>query len=202
MAENIKELIEKIQAEGVDVAQEKARKIEVEAEKAREEILKNARQEAEKIISDAKEKISKMEQAGRVSLQQSSRDMLLSIRKAIFSLLNKVILEETQKILSPAELAKIISSVIKSQAAGISGEVVVHLNKEDLEKLEDTFLEGLKEILPKGIEFKPEDGIKAGFIISYDGDKSHFDFSDKSLAEYLGSHVKPKLAEILKEAAI
>ena len=42
--------------------------------------------------------------------------------------------------------------------------------------------------------------IRAGFVISYDGGKSQWDFSDKALAEYIGSCLNPKLNVILEEA--
>ena len=56
MAEEIKELIEKIQQEGIQIAEDKARQIEAQAREQAEEILLEAKQQAAKIISEAEEK--------------------------------------------------------------------------------------------------------------------------------------------------
>ena len=75
----------------------------------------------------------------------------------------------------------------------------MYLKEQDKIKLEGHFLNKLKGELKKGIELRGQADIQAGFIISFDSGKSHFDFSDKALAQYLGSYVKPKVAEILRE---
>jgi len=202
MAENIKELIEKIQSEGVNVAEEKARKIEEDAETKKGEILKKAKLEAENLLAEAKDKISKMEEASRTSLEQYSRDLFLSIKKEIQASLGKIILSQVHQALTVDELAKIIDSIAKTKSTSTSEEIIFTLSNDDIKKLENTFLKGLKEDILKGIKLKAKDDIAAGFLISYDAGKSHFDFTDKALAEYLGSYVKPKLAEILKSAVI
>jgi cell division septum initiation protein DivIVA len=54
MAEEIKDLIQKIQEEGIKAAQEKAGQIEQEARQKAEGILRKARVDADKLLSEAK----------------------------------------------------------------------------------------------------------------------------------------------------
>ena len=66
-----------------------------------------------------------------------------------------------------------------------------------LEKLEKGFLQELKEKVKSGITLKSTADISGGFTISFDSGKSHLDFTDHALAEYLSNYLKPKLKEIL-----
>ena len=71
------------------------------------------------------------------------------------------------------------------------------MKKEDQEKIEKGLLAELKEEVKKGITLKPSEDIAGGFIISYDAGKSHFDFTDKALAEYFSLYLKPKIGQML-----
>lgn len=197
MPEEIKELIEKIQQEGILAAQNQARQIEEEAQKKAKEIVLRAEAQAQKIISDAKVAAAKTEDAAKVSLKQAGRDTLLTLKKEINAVLERIIGLRAKEALSPHELAKIIASLIKEYTGKEKAGIEVLLKKEDLEKLEKELFAELKETAKKGITLKPQEDITAGFIISFDAGKSHFDFTDKALAGYIAGYLQPKLAEIL-----
>jgi vacuolar-type H+-ATPase subunit E/Vma4 len=59
----------------------------------------------------------------------------------------------------------------------------------------------LREETGKKIIVRPSGDISHGFSISFDSGKSCYDFSDKALAEYIGTYLKPRLNRILGEAA-
>ena len=89
--------------------------------------------------------------------------------------------------------------MIKDYGNKEKGGIVISLGKEEFQKLEKTLLSELKDEVKKGVTLKSSDEIGAGFIISFDAGKSHFDFTDKALAQYLGGYLKPAIAELLKE---
>lgn len=196
MAEEIKDLIEKIQQEGIKVAEDKAREIANQARSQAEEIVKKAKAEAERLIAQAKAQISKEEASSKILLKQAGRDLLLSVRKEINAMLEGLLAANLRQSLTPEGLVKILTTLIKNYGAEES--IVVLLKKEDLEILEKSFLAALKEEAKKGITLRPSEDIQAGFIISYDHGKSYYDFTDAALAEYIGSYLKPKLSELLK----
>jgi len=196
MADEIKELIEKIQEEGIQAAEDKAREIENQSKLKAEEIVKKAKAEAEKLIAEAKDEIAKMQESSKSLLKQAGRDLILSLRKEINTMLEKLIVSGVRQPLNPEEMAKILTALIKNYSA--KEDVIIRLNKEDLGNIEKGFLDALKAETKKGITLRPSDDIQAGFTISYDGGKSYYDFTDKSLAEYIGSYLKPKLNELLK----
>lgn len=187
--EDLKGLIDKINEEGVKAAEEKAAEILSHARKDAEAVIAKARSEAAKLGADAKDKNAKTEEATRALLKQAARDTLINLKKEIDAALQKVIIARVREALSADEISKAINSLIKDLTKEEHAKVVV--------SLESAILNQLKDEIKKGITFKASDDISAGFIISYDNNKSHFDFTDKALAEYIGSHLKPKLAEIL-----
>lgn len=198
MSEQIKELIEKIQQEGVKSAQDKAQAIEDQARRRAEDIVKAAKTEAEKIIAEAQDKAIRRENAGKALLEQAGRDMLLSLRKEINAALERLIVSRIRLTLKPEELVRIITNLIKDSLGGEKTGVIISLNKQDMEGVEKGFLNELAEETRKGITLKASEDILGGFIISYDHGKSHYDFTDKALAEYISLYLKPKLSEILK----
>lgn len=197
MVEDIKGLIEKIHQEGVKAAEEKAKDIENNARHQSEEIIAQAKKSAEVLINDAREEIARMQKASQVLLEQAGRDLLLSLKTEISAMLNRVIVSQAQEALGSDELNKLITMLVKNAE---QGEIIISLNQKDLQKLGKGFLRKLSDTVKKGITLKPAKDISAGFIISYDGGKSHFDFSDKGLAEYLGNYLKPELAKLLQKA--
>ena len=196
MTEEIKDLIEKIQQEGVQAAEEKAKEIGAQARQQAQQIIQKAKQEAEKLITDAMDKIKNAQEAADTSLKQVGRNLLISLRKEIDSTLDKVVSKVVQQSFSPQEIARIISLLIKDYN-GKEG-VIISLKKEDAQILEKNLFNELSEEIKKGIVLKAQEDISGGFIISFDSGKSHFDFTDKAITDYLGQYLRPKLAELLK----
>lgn len=198
MAEEIKALIEKIQQEGVQAAQAKAEAITEEANIQAKAILAKAKQEADKVLNEAQEKISKMQASAQSSLKQAARDLLIKLRAEINAILEKLIVSHVRQALTPIELSRILGKLISEYGAQEKGQVIVSIGKDDLEKIENSFMEGLKEEVKKGISLRAQEDISAGFIISFDAGRSSFDFTDKALAEHLAEYLKPGVAELLQ----
>lgn len=199
MAEDINQLIEKIQQEGIQAAEEKAKEIQSQAKKDAGQIIEKAKNEAQIIILEAEDKIKRLEEASKTSLSQAGRNLLISLRKEINDSLGKVLILTVRQSLQAQELSKILHSLISESVKQNKSSIVISVSKEDSEKLEKTFLSGLKEEIKKGITLKGSEDISAGFLISYDAGKSHFDFTDEALADYIRGYLKPELAKLLKE---
>lgn len=198
MADQIKELLEKINQEGVLAAEQKARQIELQAQQQAEALVQKASAQAKKIVADAREQAAALEAGARSALQQAARDMVLTLRQDILALLQRLISADIKAALSADELSKIISGLIKDYCAAHSTGVLITLNEQDKNRLEGHVLTKLQAELKKGVELRSQESIRAGFIISFDAGKSHFDFTDQALADYIGSSLKPKIAQLLK----
>ena len=200
MAEEIRDLIEKINQEGIKAAEEKAQNIEAAAKQRADDILAQARLEAEEMIAAAKDRIRREDEKGKTLLDQAGRDLLLSLRKEINAMLGRIVVSDIQQTLTPEALFKLLSEVARNYSAAESSDITVLLNEEDLETLGKNFLHKLREETKKKIILRPAEEISGGFTISFDSGKSCYDFTDKALAEYIGTYLKPKLNQILEEA--
>ncbi|HUW86508.1 MAG TPA: hypothetical protein VMV55_06485 [Methanoregula sp.] len=200
MAEEIRDLIEKINQEGIKAAEEKAQNIEAVAKQRADDILAQARLEAEEMIAAEKDRNRREDEKGKTLLAQAGRDLLLSLRKEINAMLGRIVVSDIQQALTPEALFRLLSEVVRNFSTGESSDITVLLNKEDLEILEKNFLYKLRKETKKKIILKPAEEISGGFTISFDNGKSCYDFSDKALAEYIGIYLKPKLNQILQEA--
>ena len=199
MPEELKSLIEKIQEEGVKAADDKARAIEAKASSRAAEVVRKAEAEATRLIAEARSAVAKMEESGRDSLRQAGRDLILTLKKEINATLDRIVVGHVRASLAPHELARIIVGLIKEYGAKGRDGIIITLGKEDLEALGKGLLGELKEEIRKGITLKPSEDIRGGFVISYDGGKSYYDFTDKAIADYIGAYLKPKLSDMLKE---
>ncbi|MDD3987602.1 MAG: hypothetical protein WC293_02210 [Candidatus Omnitrophota bacterium] len=196
MPEEIKGLLEKIQKEGIQKAQEESLRVINEAGVRSAEIIAKARQEADLIIQKAKEEAEKMKGSTDSALKQAGRDFLISLRGEISALLKGIVREKVSQALTPQEMAGMIKLLIKEYAKGNSPDTIEALfSKEDLEKMKGVFLGKLSDEIKGGIVMKSCDDITSGFTISFDSGKSHFDFSDRSLAEYISSYLNKELTK-------
>lgn len=202
MPDELKGLIEKIREEAIKVSEDKAKAIEDEARRQAETIVKDAKREASRLIESAKAMIKKMEESSSASLRQAGRDFLLSLRKEIAVMLDRIVTSHVHRALDAEELTKIITSLVKEYKIKQDQEVIVSLKKEDLEKIEKGFLTELRSEIKKGVILKSSDEISGGFMISYDSGKSYYDFTDKALAKYISHSLKPRLAAILNETVV
>lgn len=197
MPEDIKGLIEKINTEGIRAAEIKASEIEAKAKKKAEEIILKAQEYSARLASEAKEEIRLMEAKQKILLTQAGRDFLLGLRKEINSMLERIIIFALRQALDQEGISKAILGLLKDYTSYIKGEVVISVKKDDLEPIKETLLAKLQDQIKKGILIKPSEEISGGFTISFDAGRSSFDFSDKAMAEYIGSYLKPKLKELL-----
>ncbi len=202
MSQQVQELIDKIKSEGIQTAEEKSREIESQAQAQSQKIINDAKSQAEQMIIEAKEEIKKMQESTQMALKQASRDTLLSLRKEIENTLQKIIVSQVNEALSSENLSHILSTVIEKTAEkkGADTDIQIALKDEDLKSLKDGFTAKLQDKLKQSIKLQAAEDISGGFTISYDGGKSSFDFTDESLAKYLGAYLNTQVAELVKDA--
>lgn len=200
MSEDIKSLIAKINEEGVKAAETKAAAVEAAARQEAEELIAKAKKEAALLIRQAEAKNSGLEEKTRALLAQAARDVLLGLHKEVNTALGRVIMEEVRKQLSPELLAGLLKELILKEAGASPQDIIINVSAHDFKALEQGLLAKLKQELKKGVTLRPSEAVRAGFTISFDAGKSQFDFSDKALAEYISTHLKPNLKKVLDEA--
>lgn len=200
MAEELRGLIEKIQTEGIQAAEKKAAEIIEEARTKAAAAEEQAKESAARLTADANDGIKRHEAAVRASLEQAARDTVLTLKKNITALLDAIIRTHVQKTMTGDEMARMITGLVKGTAAGKRDDIVISLAADDEKALRKTLLAELGEAAARGIALKGSPDIRGGFLISFDKGSSSYDVTDRALAEYLATVVKPELAELLRKA--
>jgi len=200
MPEELKTLIEKIQKEGVQAAQDTARQIEDAARARAEEIVAQARRDADGILAAARTKDRQSQESGTQALQQAARNTVLALRQEITAMLNKVAAAGIRQALSGQAIADIVYGMVHA-GVDAQGGVVIEVKDSDLRTVMEALFPKLSEAVRAGITLKASEQIAGGFTISFDAGRSQFDFTDTALAEYLSASLRPALADILRGAA-
>ncbi|MCK5161470.1 MAG: hypothetical protein KAQ99_07850 [Candidatus Aureabacteria bacterium] len=200
MAAQLQELIERINKEGIKSAEEKTRKIIAEAEKKAEDIIEKAEKEAKALIEEAKKSAKSTQEKSEKAIKQSFRNVMLALKQEIAKQFDLIVKSEIGKALKPEVVSEVIINVSKDIAKQKSDgkDVQILVNEKDAKKLAGTFVESFKKEIQSGLEIKPVKNIDAGFMVSFDGGKSHYDFTDDGLRECLSAYISPQLKEIIK----
>lgn len=202
MAEQLENLLQKIQDEAVTKAEQSAQQIIADAEKKAQAIIADAENKAQTIISDARQQADKFTENGKKSLEQAARDILIYLRKAIdkhFETLIKGAVPE----LVPIEVVQeiLIKLATEAKARGNTADGIrIFLSPNDFKALKDFFITRFHEEVKRGAEFHPMPGIKAGFRICLRDKDLVYDYSDEVIVQMLSNIISPALNEILEKA--
>ena len=197
----LQELVEQIKKDGVEAAETQAEAILTAAKDEAEKIISEAKAEAEKLIADAKLENEKTVKSGEDALRQASRNLLISFRESVTKELKAILGESVSSVYSSDALAEIIVNVVEGFKNNAGAEdITIVLNSEDLKKLEDTVLSGLKAKLSEGITLKANDNFNGGFRIAVKDGSAYYDYSAEAVVDMLSNYLSPKVTELLKEA--
>ncbi len=197
----LQELIDQIKKDGVEAAETQAEAILTAAKAEAEKIISGAKAEAEKLVLDAKAENERAVKSGEDALRQAGRNLLISFRESVTKELKAILSENISSVYSSEELAQLIVKVVAEWASKPEKEdITVILNSEDLKKLEDTILSGLKDKMQKGVTLKATDSIDGGFRIAVNDGGAYYDYSKDAVTEMLADYLSPKIASLLREA--
>ena len=199
MAEQLQELLERINREGVEKAEKKAAKIVSAAEEKAKKIVEKAEKRAAGREAAAEEAAGKSKENAEKAIGQSARNVLLSLEEEVRKYFDRILKEAAGKSLEGEALTEAIMKLVEKAGGEIGGEeeVEVSLNPEDAKKISDDLLARFRKQAEGKLEIKPVPGIEAGFTISFDGGKSSYDFTDDGFRELLSTYLSPHLKEII-----
>ena len=197
----LQDLIEQIKKDVVEAAETEAEAIIKAAKEKAEKIVADANAKAEKIMQDAKAENDRTVKSGEESLRQAGRNLLISFRESVAKQLETIAGENVTAVYSSDSLAKLIITVVEGWANKPDAEnLEVILNSDDLKKLEQTLLAGLKEKMLGGVTLKANNNFDKGFRIATNNGAAYYDYSAEAVVEMLSNYLSPKVTELLKEA--
>ncbi|MDR1867440.1 MAG: V-type ATP synthase subunit E [Treponema sp.] len=194
----LKDLIDTIKKDGITSASEESAKIKAQAEADAKYIIEAAQKEAASIIAKAKADAERSESAGIAALSQASRNLVLSFKAEIESLLKSIINQKVTGAYTLDVLKTTLPDLLKAWVAKEKDDLAVIVSESDAQKLQNFFISSLQSELKKGIELKSDRNLAAGFRIANKDGSAYYDFSSESVANMLSAYLNPRLAEILK----
>ncbi len=201
MEVQLQELIEQIKKEGVAAAETEAKAIVDDAKEQAEKIIADAKTQADKIIADAKAETERMTKSSEDAIRQAGRNLLISFRESVSRELSAIINENISTVYSSEVLSQLIVTIVANWANKPDAEdITVILTAEELETLEETMLQALKEKMLKGITLKANDNFDGGFRIAVNNGSAYYDYSVEAVVDMLSNYLSPKITELLKEA--
>lgn len=188
MSEDLQGLLEKINREGVEKAQERADRIIADAEARASAIVKKAREEAESARAAAKADAAGYSERAAETVRQAARDIVLQVGSSVRKLLENVLLKDVEASLAdPALAANLAADAVKEVASGAEISAPA--------KLADS----LRSALAASGRFKVvlDESTEAGFTVRADGGRVEFSFTPEAIAGELARRLRPDLAAIV-----
>lgn len=193
----VEQLISKIKNEGIKAAENNAEEIIQDAEQKAESIIKDAEKKAGELIAAAQADALRFENSANASVKQAGRDVVLTVRKNLSQIFDRLLKSETEKALSTNVMEEIIVNTINKWNKTEAGNFTVEIPEKDSDTLQKILTTRLSEEIKNGLEIKAAKNMEKGFLLSSKDGSAYFNFSDEGIAEALSEYLNPKLAALI-----
>lgn len=197
MAEDLQNLMERIQREAVDKAESQAAAIIAKAKEKAAEILKDAGAEAKARLEKADRDAEAFTERSERTLEQSARDLLLSVGKNLEKMVLDLLSLQVEKALDESTVKNMLLTLAKSYTS----DVEVDFSEADAKQLTAFVMSDFAKQMKGGVKVESDAGIKFGFRIKLDGGKVSHEFTQEAMAEALSAILRPQLAKVVNQAA-
>ena len=197
MAEDLQYLMERIQKDAVDKAENEAAAIIAKAKEKAADIVKAAEAEASARLEKADKDAEAFTERSERTLEQSARDLLLSVGKNLEKMIMDLLNLEVEKSLDESTVKSMLLTVAKSYTSDIE----VDFSDADARKLSSFVMGEFKKQLSAGVKVESDKGVKFGFRIELDGGKVTHEFTEAAMADALSALLRPQLARVVNAAA-
>ena len=180
MAEELQQLLEKIQRDGVDKANAEAKAIVEKAKEDAAATTAKAEADAQAFADRAKETIG-----------QAARDTVMEVKNGVNKLFEGLLAQDVNAALAD-NAAALAADAVKALAAGSDAQVAANA------KLAEALRAQLAAGAPKGVTVVTDESVGTGFSVRLDGGRVEHDFSEKAITAALAKRLRPDLAKIVK----
>ena len=191
MAEELQQLLEKIQHDGVEKANAEAAAILAKAKADAAAVLKDAETKAAALRAQAETDARAFEERARKTISQAARDTVLAVKASLGKLFDKLLAQDVSAALAdPAEAARLALAAVKDLGA-VQADVAVGATLAAALKAQ------LAADAAKGVQVVLDETTGAGFALRLDGGRVEYDFSEAAIAAALAKRLRPDLARLV-----
>lgn len=199
----LQQLIERIKKDAVDAGRQEAEALLVEARAQAALLVREAEQKAATLVEQAEQESKRFAERSQHTLQQASRDLLITIGKGVESILADLAIEAATEALGPDTVSEMLVRIAAAYPAAAGREVRIEafLNPADQAAVVEHFRKRYGQALSKGLTLHPQGDVVKGFRLRVEGQRVLHDFTREAIAEALSNFLRPHLAEIVTRAA-
>ena len=197
MAEDLQYLMERIQKDAVDKAENDAAAIIAKAKEKAAEIVKAAEAEASAKLEKADKDAEAFTERSERTLEQAARDLLLSVGKNLEKMVMDLLNLEVEKSLDEST----VKSMLLTLAKNYSSDVEVDFSEADARKLSSFVMGEFAKLLKGGVKVESDKGVKFGFRVKLDGGHVTHEFTEAAMADALSALLRPQLSRVVNAAA-
>ena len=192
MAEELQQLLEKIQRDGVDKANAEAAAIVAKAKAEADAIVMKAQEDA--AAAEAKGKADAEAYAARAkeTISQAARDTVLKVKQDVMELLKKLLLQNVTAALA-TEAVPLAAAAVKELVTGSATAEIAAAPK-----LVDALRAQLAQQAQSGVKVVADETTGTGFTVRLDNGRVEHDFTDAAISEALAQRLRADLAALLK----
>ncbi|MBR4171994.1 MAG: hypothetical protein IKR48_10110 [Kiritimatiellae bacterium] len=197
MSEDLQNLLDKIQQEGVDKAKSEADRLIAEANQKAREIVAEAKSTAEAYAEDAKTQAESYKASSLRTIQQAAANTVIEVEKSVTAMLEKLLLKDVNLVLGETNLvADLAMEAIRNYLSG-NGKIEVAGSQKLLDTLRNKLAAEASQ--SQGVELVLDEKTGAGFrVLLADGRIEHT-FTDTAVSEALAQQLRPSLAALLRK---
>ena len=192
MAEELQQLLEKIQRDGVDKANAEAAAIVAKAKDEANALVKKAEEEAAATRAKAEEEAAAYAERARETISQAARDTVLKVKEDVTKLLTQLLAQDVSAALA-TEAVPLAAAAVKELVTGSAAAEVAASAK-----LVEALRAQLAAQAQGGVKVVADEMTGAGFTVKLDNGRVEHDFTDVAIANALAQRLRADLAALLK----
>ncbi len=191
MAEELQQLLEKIQHDGVEKAKAEADAILAKAKTEADALLKAAEEKAAVVKAQAESDAKASAERAEKTIRQAARDTVLEVKDALAKLLEGLLAKDVAAALAaPGETTKLALDAIRTLGSeqvevAAGGQLAAALKAQ------------LAAQAAKGINVVLDESVGAGFSLRLDNGRVEHDFSEAAIAGAIAKRLRPALAALI-----
>jgi len=199
MAAELQSLLDKIQSEGVEKANEKAKSILEKAEKEAAATLASAEKKSADLHANAEADAAVLRERAEQAVRQAARDIVIGVGQSIQQTLERVLLKNLDEALSGDFLQTFLEKIVKAVASqpDAAGGIEVLVPREQADKLAAFAAQNLTGAVAGGLKIAPATDVKAGIRVMTAGGRIEHDFTNEAIMAAMSKLMSPALTKMI-----
>lgn len=193
--DKIQELTSKLFNEGVEKGKDEADRIIADAKQKEIQIVADAKQQAEQILSAARKEAAEMKSNTESELKLFASQASEALKSEIVNLMTDKLAKSNVKaaVEDKTFMQKLILDLVKNW----SKDEKLTIGLENSKELEKYISANAKALLDKGLKIETVNGIKTGFLLSPEDGSYRVKFGEEEFVEYFREFLRPQIQKLL-----